>query len=183
MIRYTQGNIFDVPADIRVNTVNCVGVMGAGVALAFKNRYPEMFRKYAKACRSGEVEPGKPHIWEKRELDEIVTVVNLPTKDHWKQPSEYEYVEKGLRWLRAFLENRGKVRVALPALGCGHGGLDWLLVQKMIERTLGDLVAEIIVFEPSTSHAASVSADDLIVNRLKDQNVRQIQSGDPEQEE
>ncbi len=179
MIRYAQGDIFETPADIRVNTVNCVGVMGAGVALAFKNRYPEMFKKYAKACKAGEVRPGKPHVWEKSEFDEIVTVVNLPTKDHWRQPSEYEYVEKGLRWLREFIEKRGEVRVALPALGSGHGGLDWLRVQKMIEAALGDLAAEIIVFEPSSSHAAGERLDESTLARLKELGIKRLQSGDP----
>jgi putative DNA methylase len=179
MIRYAQGDIFDTPADIRVNTVNCVGVMGAGVALAFKNRYPEMFKKYAKACKAGEVRPGKPHVWEKSEFDEIVTVVNLPTKDHWRQPSEYEYVEKGLRWLREFVEKRGKVRVALPALGCGHGGLDWSRVQKMIEAALGDLAAEIIVFEPSSSHAAGERLDESTLARLEELGIKRLRSGDP----
>ncbi|BBO89902.1 macro domain-containing protein [Desulfosarcina ovata] len=179
MIRYAQGDIFDTPADIRINTVNCVGVMGAGVALAFKNRYPEMFKKYAKACKAGEVRPGKPHVWEKSEFDEVVTVVNLPTKDHWRQPSEYEYVEKGLRWLREFIEKRGKVRVALPALGCGHGGLDWLRVQKMIEAALGDLAVEIIVFEPSSSHAAGERLDESTLARLKELGIKRLQSGDP----
>ncbi|BBO66307.1 hypothetical protein DSCA_02370 [Desulfosarcina alkanivorans] len=179
MIRYAQGDIFDTPADIRINTVNCVGVMGAGVALAFKNRYPEMFKKYAKACKAGEVRPGKPHVWEKSEFDEVVTVVNLPTKDHWRQPSEYEYVEKGLRWLREFVEKHGEVRVALPALGCGHGGLDWLRVQKMIEAALGDLAAEIIVFEPSSSHAAGERLDESTLARLKELGIKRLQSGDP----
>jgi len=179
MIRYAQGDIFDTPADIRVNTVNCVGVMGAGVALAFKNRYPEMFKKYAKACKSGKVRPGKPHVWKKSDFEEIVTVVNLPTKDHWKQPSEYEYVEKGLRWLHDFVEKRGKVRVALPALGCGHGGLDWPRVQKMIEAALGDLTAEIIVFEPSSSHAAGERLDQSTLARLEELGIQRLRSGDP----
>lgn len=179
MIRYAEGDIFDTPADIRINTVNCVGVMGAGVALAFKTKYPEMFKEYAKACKAGEVRPGKPHVWEKRNFYESTTIVNLPTKDHWRQPSEYEYIEKGLRWLHDFIEKRGNVRVALPALGCGHGGLAWSRVTAMIEAALGDLAAEIVVFEPSSSHLAGETLDKSTLDRLDELGIKQLRSGDP----
>ena len=179
MIRYATGDIFDTPADIRINTVNCVGVMGAGVALAFKTKYPEMFKEYAKACKAGQVRPGKPHVWEKIDFYESITVVNFPTKDHWRQPSEYEYIEEGLRWLHDFVEKRGNVRVAVPALGCGHGGLDWSRVKAMIEAALCDLAAEIIVFEPSSSHLAGDPLDKSTLDRLDELGIKQLRSGDP----
>jgi len=144
MVTFTAGDMFSVPADIRVNTVNCVGVMGAGVALAFRHRYPAMFREYAAACARGEVRPGSLLVW----TDGDVEVVNMPTKRHFRNPSTYEDVESGLAALRALLCHRGAVRVTLPALGCGCGGLDWGRVSRMIEEHLGDLDAEIAAFAP-----------------------------------
>lgn len=151
MIKFVSGDMFSHEADIRINTVNCVGVMGAGVALMFKNRYPEMFKDYVKACERNEVKPGQPHVWEEASLLSKCTIINLPTKVHWKNPSKYEYIEKGLIWLREFLRNRENAKVTLPALGCGHGGLDWNIVKEMIIKYLGDLNVEILAFEPGSS--------------------------------
>lgn len=153
--------MFDLPADIRVNTVNCVGVMGAGVALAFKQRYPEMYRDYAKACRAGAVKPGRMHVWKPLDGDWII---NFPTKRDWRDPSRYEDIEAGLDDLRKYLSPLGPVSVALPALGCGHGGLDWERVAPMISAKLEALEANIHVYEPSNSRrlgsVASVSNPD-----------------------
>src|SRR5688572_9767762 len=139
MLRFTKGNMFDVDADIRVNTVNCVGVMGAGVALAFKQRYPEMYREYKRECELGHVKPGKLHVWRNLSGDWII---NFPTKRHWREKSRYEDIDAGLIALREYLEQQGSVRVTLPALGSGHGGLDWAQVKKMIQRHLDGLEAE-----------------------------------------
>lgn len=148
MLRFTSGDMFEMDVDIRVNTVNCVGVMGAGVALAFKTRYPAMFRDYKRACDAGDVRPGELNIW--RTLTEWI--INFPTKRHWRENSKYEDIEAGLRALRRYLDSLGKpVRVALPALGCGHGGLDWPRVSKLIEKYLEPVDAEIFVFEPADS--------------------------------
>ena len=122
MLTFTSGNMFDTPADIRINTVNCVGVMGAGLALAFKTKYPDMFRDYQKACKAGEIKPGKLHVSKKLFGDWII---NFPTKRHWREPSRYEDIEAGLTALRKYLVEQGKVKVLLPAVGCGHGGLEW----------------------------------------------------------
>ena len=172
MIDFTTGNIFDVPADVRINTVNCVGVMGAGVALAFKIKYPEMFREYKRECKKGTVRPGSLHVWRSLYSEYIV---NLPTKRHWREPSRYEDVEAGLVALRKFLKELGKVRVALPALGCGHGGLEWERVSQMIRHHLSGLEADIIVFNPSASQKAGQLAkngdDHTIVGRLNSQGV------------
>lgn len=151
MIEFVTGNFFDYDADIRVNTVNCVGVMGAGVALMFKNKFPEMFKDYYKACKENKVSPGNPHIWEDIDLFSSLTIINFPTKVHWKNPSEYEYIEKGLIWLRKYLEDKENTTMTLPALGCGHGGLDWEKVKELIIQYLGDLDVKILVFEPSSS--------------------------------
>lgn len=148
MLHFTSGDMFELDVDIRVNTVNCVGVMGAGVALAFKTRYPEMFREYKKVCDANELKPGALNVW--RTLTEWI--VNFPTKRHWRENSKYEDLEDGLRAFRRYLEGVGRpVRVALPALGCGHGGLDWSQVSKLIERHLGSIEADIFVFEPGDS--------------------------------
>lgn len=152
MLEFVQGDIFDSPADIRVNTVNCVGVMGAGVALAFKNRYPAMFDDYRRACKRGEVQPGKLHIW--RELGSD-WVVNFPTKRDWRDPSRYEDIEAGLDTLSRYLKPLNGITVAVPALGCGHGGLNWDRVSEMIREKLSDLDARILVFPPSASRQAT----------------------------
>ena len=153
MIEFVTGDFFDYEANIRINTVNCVGVMGAGVALEFKNRYPEMFKAYVKICKDGNIEPGKPYLWEEYDLFSTCTIINLPTKIHWRNPSEYEFIEKDLIWLRNYLKGMDEsVTVTLPALGCGHGGLDWNIVRKQIVHYLGDLRAQILVFEPASSN-------------------------------
>jgi O-acetyl-ADP-ribose deacetylase (regulator of RNase III) len=151
MIKFKDGDLFDTPADVRINTVNCVGVMGAGVALAFKTKYPEMFRTYQNDCKAGRVKPGFLHIWRSPDGERIV---NFPTKRHWRQPSRYDDIEAGLKALREYLAKLGHVRVVLPALGCGHGGLDWGKVAEAIRVHLADLDAEITVFPPTSSRVA-----------------------------
>lgn len=147
--------MFDLAVDIRVNTVNCLGVMGAGVALAFRSRYPAMFQAYKKACDAGEVKPGSLHVWR----TSTEWILNFPTKRHWRDGSRYEDIEAGLKALRTYLDSLGReARVALPALGCGHGGLDWPLVSKLIEHHLAATTAEIFVFEPADSRRAGAKA-------------------------
>lgn len=159
MVELGEGNMFATPANIRVNTVNCVGVMGVGVALAFKNRYPKMFKEYQRECNAGRVKPGKLHIWESPSGK---LIVNFPTKRHWQEPSRYEDIEAGLTALHTFLlkqtEEVLNLRVVLPALGCGHGGLDWDRVFPMITKHLFDVKAQIIVFNPLTSRTIANSS-------------------------
>ena len=149
-LRFTTGNMFDFPADIRINTVNCVGVMGAGVALAFKRLHPLMFGEYQRKCSAGLIRPGVLHIWQTPDGERIV---NFPTKRHWRDNSRYEDIEAGLIALRAFLLDQGPARVTLPALGCGHGRLNWKVVAAMIAKHLNGLQARITVFQPSDSRA------------------------------
>lgn len=146
MVKIQKGEIFDIPADIRVNTVNCLGVMGAGVALAFKNRYPDMFKDYRRACLAGDIKPGRLHVWKNLEGEWII---NFPTKLDWRDPSQYEYIEAGLKSLREFLTQYKNLKVVIPPLGCGLGGLDWNKVSIMIRESLATLDNEIIVLEPS----------------------------------
>lgn len=150
MIHLKTGNMFDIDADILVNTVNCVGVMGCGVALEFKKRYPAMFREYRRVCQVRKIEPGV--LWYYRMPDNKL-VVNFPTKDDWRKPSQYPYITKGLSQLRRLLLDCDLgTSVAIPALGCGHGGLDWNIVLDLIKEYLNNLDSiEIYVFQPQDS--------------------------------
>lgn len=148
MIHFTKGDMFDVTVDVRVNTVNCQGVMGAGVALAFRKKYPDMFHDYQKACAVGDVQPGRMHIWKNAKHDWII---NFPTKRTWREKSRYDDIASGLRALREYLAAYPGIKVALPALGCGNGGLDWKRVAPMIQESLQELEADIFVFEPADS--------------------------------
>jgi O-acetyl-ADP-ribose deacetylase (regulator of RNase III) len=164
MIQLVTGDFFDFEADIRVNTVNCVGVMGAGVALLFKKKYPAMFEDYFKACKLKLVKIGSPHVWKEENMfkNDPITIINFPTKDDWRKPSKYEYIREGLVWLRKYLFDKGPKSMTLPALGCGHGGLDWEIVRPMIYEYLEDLPTRILLFEPASStrsHASNESED------------------------
>jgi len=171
MIEFVEGDFFDFDADIRINTVNCVGVMGAGVALAFKNKYPEMFKAYAKDCKSGLVKPGLPSVWKNDDMfAKDIEIINFPTKNHWRKPSEYEYIESGLKWLSEYLQQKSYSTVTLPALGCGHGGLDWGKVKELIKKYLADSQHKILVFEPSSSKkAGKVKPNSTVEIRLLEQ--------------
>lgn len=181
MIKYVEGDFFDYDTDIRINTVNCVGVMGAGVALAFKNKYPSMYREYVSVCKNNQIEPGKPHVWNSGDLfSKSLTIINFPTKIHWRNNSEYEYIEKGLQWLEEYLQDKQDMSISLPALGCGHGGLDWSRVKKLIEKYLSNSPAEILVFEPSASKTVkdTILLNDDIKLQLEKDNIFTINSND-----
>jgi len=163
MLEFVKGNFFDYDADIRINTVNCVSVMGAGVALAFKTKYPEMFKEYVKSCKTGELKPGSPTTWSNGDMfSSGITIINFPTKNHWRRPSKYEYVESGLKWLANYLQDKNDKVVTLPALGCGHGGLEWKNVKILINKYLRESPSKILVFEPSSSKKISNKSIDLI---------------------
>lgn len=152
MIRFTQGNLLEANVEALVNTVNTVGVMGKGIALMFKERFAENYRLYAAACKAKQVETGKMFVTPVQELDGPRWIVNFPTKRHWKAPSKMEWVVEGLADLHTFiLENQIK-SIAVPPLGAGNGGLEWIDVREQIEAVLGDLEAEILVFEPTSQY-------------------------------
>ncbi len=155
MIRFTQGNLLEARAEALVNTVNTVGVMGKGIALMFKERFRENFRRYAAACKAGEVRVGTMFVTETGELDCPRWIINFPTKQHWRAPSRLEWVEEGLRDLRRFLVENQVRSVAIPPLGAGNGGLDWARVRPKIVDQLGNLEdTEILVYEPPPSTRA-----------------------------
>jgi len=142
-INFISGNIFDNPSDIMVNAVNCIGIMGGGIALQFRKRHPAMFAAYVEACRRKEIRVGQIWVYE----DPAYTIVNFPTKNDLA-PSEYHYIRSGLASLADYLyKNPGK-SISIPSLGCGLGGLDWAIVSDMIRTMLSDCPNTINVFEP-----------------------------------
>lgn len=153
MITFTQGNLLEARVEALVNTVNTVGVMGKGIALMFKERFADNFQRYAAACKAKQVHTGKMFVTEVHELDGPRWIVNFPTKQHWRAPSQMAWVVEGLQDLRRFLiENKVK-SIAIPPLGAGNGGLDWAAVRKQIELALSDLAdVDIIVFEPTQQY-------------------------------
>lgn len=154
MIRYTTGNILDAEAEALVNTVNCVGIMGRGIALQFKNVFPENFKAYAAACARGVVEPGRMLVYDTGELTLPRYIINFPTKRHWRGKSRIEDIESGLVSLVREIRSRGIRSIAIPPLGSGLGGLSWTLVKPLIERALSELDGvNVLVFEPSAGPA------------------------------
>jgi len=149
MIEYKQGDLLAEDADALVNTVNCVGVMGRGIALQFKRVWSENFKAYAAACRREEVQPGRMFVFETEQLTLPRYIINFPTKRHWRGKSRIEDIEAGLLDLVAVVRARGIRSIAIPPLGAGLGGLDWNEVRPRIERALGELAElKVIVFEP-----------------------------------
>jgi O-acetyl-ADP-ribose deacetylase (regulator of RNase III) len=143
----SEGSIFDSGAEAIVNPVNCVGVMGAGLAKAFKNRFPEdMFAQYARACADGTLRLGKLDTY--FDYKSRTLVINFPTKDDWRDPSLLEYIESGMQALIQFVDANAIEKVALPALGCGLGGLQWNDVSRIISNYCSEHYATYIVYEP-----------------------------------
>ncbi len=152
MITFTQGNLLEAPVDALVNTVNTVGVMGKGIALMFKERFSRNYDLYADACKAKQVRTGKMFVTEVFELNGPRWIVNFPTKQHWKAKSRLEWIVDGLQDLRQFLVEHQVKSIAIPALGAGNGGLEWVAVRAEIEKALGDLDVEILIFEPTTKY-------------------------------
>lgn len=142
MIRYVEGDIFKSPAQVLVNTVNTVGVMGKGIALEFKKRYPDMFLAYREICEKRRLRTGslmlcyEPDYW----------VLLFPTKEHWRNPSRIEFIEAGLaKFCRTYAE-KGITSIAFPKLGCGNGELNWSDVRPVMEKYLKDLPIDIYIY-------------------------------------
>ena len=146
MLEFVTGDLFQSKAQTLVNTVNCVGVMGKGVALAFKERYPEMYEDYREKCQRGKINPGELTLYKEYEP----WVLNFPTKRHWKSQSRLEDIDIGLRKLATGYKEWGITSLAMPALGCGHGGLDWNDVRALIEKYLGKTEIAIEIYEPGS---------------------------------
>ena len=149
MITYETGNLLAAQVEALVNTMNTVGVMGKGIALQFKEAFPENYRAYAAACKKGAVVTGRMFVTETNRIDGLRYIINFPTKMHWKQPSKLEFIREGLEDLKRVLLEKNIHSIALPPLGCGNGGLDWGAVKPLIEEVLHDLPVAILVYEPS----------------------------------
>ena len=142
-------------ADAIINTVNCVGVMGKGIALQFKKAFPENYKAYAKACKNNEVKIGKMFIYQTGFLDSNIHskyIINFPTKEHWRGNSKIEYIEKGLDDLYNVIQDLNIKTLAMPPLGCGNGGLNWTDVKKLIINKLSPIEDLILyLYEPQIS--------------------------------
>lgn len=150
MIEIAAGNLLKAPAEALVNTVNTVGVMGKGIALQFRQAYPEMFRAYEKACKEGDVQLGRVQVFD---LGGLVGgprwIINFPTKGHWRAGSRIEDVESGLSDLVEQIRRFNIRSIALPPLGCGNGGLDWNEVRPRIEEAFGALPdVRVLLYSP-----------------------------------
>jgi O-acetyl-ADP-ribose deacetylase (regulator of RNase III) len=155
MLRYAEGNLLEAPAEALVNTVNEVGVMGKGIALMFRETFPESARQYERAAKAGEIRVGRVFVTENRNL--IGTgprwIIHFPTKKHWRNPSKLEWVREGLQDLKRVINEMSICSIALPPLGCGSGGLDWELVRREIVAFAEDLpTVDLIVFGPADGY-------------------------------
>ncbi len=148
MIRFIQGDLLQADTEAVVNAVNTVGVMGKGIALAFKHAYPANFAEYESACKAQQVRIGCMFVTESRVPDGPRWIINFPTKRHWRQPSRLEWIEEGLVDLRRVILDCQIRSIAIPPLGCGLGGLDWQQVRPAIAAALNDLDVDIRVYEP-----------------------------------
>jgi O-acetyl-ADP-ribose deacetylase (regulator of RNase III) len=149
MITITRGNLVETDAEALVNTVNCEGYMGKGIALQFKKAFPENFKAYARAVHAGEVKPGRMFIFSTGAIVNPKYIINFPTKRKWREKSEIEDIEAGLKALVEEVRRLKINSVAVPPLGCGLGGLDWRVVGPMIERAFAELPdVGVMLFEP-----------------------------------
>ena len=160
MIVEGHDSLLDAKVDALVNTVNTVGVMGKGIALAFKRAFPEMFQAYARAAKSGQVCLGRMHVWESGSDTGPKFVINFPTKGHWRSRSRLGDIEAGLEDLVRVVEDRKIASIAVPALGCGNGGLEWRTVEPLIRRAFdGRSDVTVYLFGPAVDPAPTITTD------------------------
>lgn len=149
------GNMFESNCSTIVNTVNCVGVMGKGIALEFKKKYPEMFAEYVLKCDRGEIKPGIPYVYQ----NDDVSILNFPTKDHWRSPSRLSYVIDGLNWFVENYKAYGIDSIAFPPLGCGNGGLTWSVVGPVMYQKLCKLPIHIEIYAPFGTNSKEITRE------------------------
>src|SRR5690625_17733 len=147
MVIYKQGDLFQDDAEAFVNAVNVVGVMGAGIALQFKKRYPDMFEAYEKACSDGELQLGKMHVYE-REKDDRKYIINFPTLHHYRDKSKLSDIEAGLQDLVEVVKKHNIQSIAIPPLGCGAGGLAWEDVKQLTDEAFSKEDITVHLYEP-----------------------------------
>jgi O-acetyl-ADP-ribose deacetylase (regulator of RNase III) len=153
MIRFTTGNLLMANAEALVNTVNTVGIMGKGIALMFKEMFPENFKIYEAACKRGDVKVGHMLVTERNLLGGPKWIINFPTKEHWRNPSKLTWIEEGLRDLVRVVREKNIRSIALPPLGTGNGRLDWIEVRPKIESAFANVSdVDVIVYEPTSEY-------------------------------
>lgn len=151
MIEQARGNLLEAEVEALVNTVNTEGVMGKGVALQFKKALPEMFAAYREACKQGQVVTGKMHVFERLDLFNPRFIINFPTKRRWRDASRLEDIQLGLPDLVRVVRQNGITSIAIPALGCGLGGLCWSEVFPMIQQAFSDLPdVRVLMYQPQS---------------------------------
>jgi O-acetyl-ADP-ribose deacetylase (regulator of RNase III) len=149
MMQTMRGNIVTMHTEAVVNTVNCEGYMGKGIALQFKKAYPDNYEAYKKACNVSTVQPGRMFVFETGTLVKPKYIINFPTKRHWRGSSRLDDIAAGLKALAREVRERGITSIAVPPLGCGLGGLDWKTVRPMIEKAFQELPdVQVYLFEP-----------------------------------
>jgi O-acetyl-ADP-ribose deacetylase (regulator of RNase III) len=163
MIHEERGNLLTADADALVNTVNTVGVAGKGIALQFRQAYPDNFRAYAQAAKRGQVVPGRMFTWETGQLGRPRFIINFPTKRHWRGNSRLEDIREGLRCLVQVIKAHEISSIAVPPLGCGNGGLDWTDVRTLIFDALGSLDIDVLLYPPT----GAPSADEMPIRSTK----------------
>ncbi|MFC5409138.1 macro domain-containing protein [Larkinella bovis] len=151
MITLVQDNLLKSDAEALVNTVNTVGVMGKGIALQFREKYPLNYELYHKACSKKEIKIGKMFVTRTDRIGHPKFIINFPTKEHWKGKSKLEYIEQGLDDLIRVIQEYNIRSVAVPPLGCGNGGLDWNSVKPILIEKLSHIEAEVYLYEPGLS--------------------------------
>jgi O-acetyl-ADP-ribose deacetylase (regulator of RNase III) len=163
MIERVAGNILEADVQALVNTVNTVGVMGKGIALQFKKAFPEMFEAYEKAASTGQVQIGQMHVFDRGGLFNPRFIINFPTKKHWKGKSKLEDIRAGLQALVREIKEREITSIAVPPLGCGHGGLNWRVVEPLIFEAFEELPdVQTLVYQP-----VGAPEPERILNRTK----------------
>ena len=162
MIQYTQGNLLEAETEAIVNTVNEIGVMGKGIALMFREAFPENARAYEVACKAGKVKVGTMFVSKERDLIGDRWIINFPTKKHWRNPSKMEWIREGLKDLARVICEKQIRSVAIPPLGCGNGGLEWSQVRREIEFALSDLEGvKVLVFAPTSEYQNTAKREGL----------------------
>ena len=171
MIKFVTGDIFNSNADCLINTVNCEGVMGKGIAYQFKIRFPQNNLEYIRECETGKLKVNTIHYYK----EDGIWIVNFPTKNKWREKSKIDYIEKGLEQLIKFIIEYNPRIIAIPPLGCGNGGLNWDIVKSIIIEKLRNIENEytFLIYEPSVSHKATskqppnISSSELILLQIK----------------
>lgn len=154
-IYYHKGNLLKSDAQALLNTVNCLGVMGKGIALQFKQAFPENFKQYVKACKNKEVQPGKMNVYATGTEENPFYIINFPTKIHWKDSSKLEYLQHGLKDLIRVIKQYNIRSIAIPPLGCGLGGLKWHIVEPIIVKLMQEVPqTKVIIYPPQASPKA-----------------------------